>query len=120
MKKVWNPLPRGNCEPYSHRCFIDCQEDMFPCERVGKYGSIGNIVTGYELSEIDKLNKRYDEIIASKCEDCYLSRFCNICAARCHKHTELSVKEKERQCVSEKRWFDIVIKLFLSLKEKVT
>ena len=119
MDRIKNPLPRGNCEFFLHRGFIDVKGDVYPCERVGRLGCFGNVHEDTDFaSRIKALHEEYDGLLKKHCRNCVISRFCGICSSRFREGDRYNAKRFMEQCDAEQKWFDIVIPLFLSLKEK--
>ena len=118
MVAISNPLTHGNCEFLLHRGFVDVDGNCYPCERVGNMGYLGNVNSESDNEEyVQKIHEDYDQIVLDNCKNCIISRFCGICTARCREGNRYNIERFKEQCVSERKWFDFLIPLFLSLKE---
>jgi Arylsulfatase regulator (Fe-S oxidoreductase) len=53
--------------------------EFYICEKMSQQCSIGNVETGINWSNLNKLYRNYFDIVNSNCSNCPFSRLCNLC-----------------------------------------
>lgn len=112
--------PPGQCDIGLQRLFITADGKEFMCERVGRYGQLGNLK--------DKCKKYYNrneaivafsQISSERCKNCYLVRICDMCLAALRSGDHIATQEEiENKCTNKRIWFDLIFYTYLSRKEK--
>ena len=92
--------PPGPCNPGKNRLFITATGNKYMCERVGKYGYLGNIQDNRkQVNLYHKVLKDFKKCITPHCQECLYIRICDA-------------------CYSLFRESDFMIYIFLSKKER--
>lgn len=72
----------GCCLPGMRRLYVDTKGVFYPCERVGKSPSIGNIDDGLDYESIEKYYiNEYESCSLKYCQNCWAIRLCGTCYA---------------------------------------
>ena len=79
------PIPRymhhsGPCVPGIKRCFVSCDGNLYPCERVPELQCtcIGNISSGFEEEKVSSM-LNIGKLSAEECKRCWALRLCMLC-----------------------------------------
>lgn len=91
--------PAGQCLPGKMRLFINCEGDLYPCERVNENNcmKIGNITEGFDYENVRKL-LNIGKITADECSNCFAFQLCNICIKRADDDGIISADKKMQFC----------------------
>lgn len=84
---VWYTVgSKDKLETELHTClnnpycvFISSDGDLFPCEKFGTAGAIGNLDTGFNEEEIKKVAMRYALRRTLLCHSCAAYEYCKLC-----------------------------------------
>jgi len=74
--------PTGSCIPLQKKIFLDCEGNIFPCERVGKEHKMGRVtVKSVEIwyEKIAEKYNRYFNVLKNQCSKCYNINTCPNC-----------------------------------------
>jgi uncharacterized protein len=90
----------GPCMPGVHRLFVRADGALFPCERVNEtldYFQIGTLKEGFDINQIRKI-MNIGKLTENECKECLSLRQCSLCAGQIEFETELTKKEKQKEC----------------------
>lgn len=73
---------------------IDCDGNLFPCEKFSTNLSIGDVWNGFDRNAIQKISHKYALRKTLLCSDCKLVEYCN----RCLTDLKLSFSESKIMC----------------------
>lgn len=120
MKIQKNAFPPGPCTPGVNRLFITATGEKYMCERVGNYGNLGNLYEDKkQIENYHKILTDFRDNITIFCEKCLFVRMCDACFSIFRKGSKMSDKQEIcRICKEKRKWFDFMIYVFLSKKEK--
>ena len=103
----------ASCLSEMDHCFIDCDGNIAPCERLCESFRIGNVRTGIDDSLRVEYNKRFEVLLNSRCNDCWAQRLCNVCP----KQLEYNKTELDYLCRKEKDLAYISLLMFCEMVE---
>jgi uncharacterized protein len=109
----------GPCIPGTQRLFVDVNGNFFPCERVSENSEamrIGHIDTGFDIEKVRTL-LNIGRVTAESCKNCWVFRFCTLCAAAADDTKELSPKIKNLNCIAVRNMQEQSLKDYCTLKE---
>lgn len=109
----------GMCLPGYNRLFIDCDGNMFPCEKVSansKTAKIGNVFEGFDYSKIKKI-MNVGALTANECKNCWCGQFCTCCFKFVDDLNKMSREKKLNECQQIKRSVLKTMKEYVMLKE---
>lgn len=91
--------PNGPCIPGKMRLFVNCLEELYPCERVNedKCMKIGSLDNGFDIDNIKRI-LNISSLTPDKCVNCWAFSKCNICAKRAEERGTFSVEKRNRAC----------------------
>jgi len=74
-------IRRGICVPGSDRLFVDCNGDLFPCEKTDGRGHLrlGHIDSGVDVGKANDVVMAFHEFLVQECASCWLWRLCQVC-----------------------------------------
>ena len=74
-------IRRGICVPGSDRLFVDCNGDLFPCEKTDgrRHLRLGHIDSGVDVRKVNDILVAFHEFLAQECSSCWLWRLCRVC-----------------------------------------
>lgn len=112
--------PPGPCNPGKNRLFITATGNKYMCERVGKYGYLGNIQDNRkQVNLYHKVLKDFKKCITPHCQECLYIRICDACYSLFRESDYMGGEKRIREICNEKcKWFDFMIYIFLSKKER--
>lgn len=112
--------PPGPCNPGKNRLFITATGNKYMCERVGKYGYLGNIQDNRkQVNLYHKVLKDFKKCITPHCQECLYIRICDACYSLFRESDHMGGEKRIREICNEKcKWFDFMIYIFLSKKER--
>ncbi len=72
---------RGICIPSKPRLFVDCNGDLFPCEKTDgfRHLHLGQVSTGVDAQRAFDIVRQFHEFMAQDCASCWMWRLCPIC-----------------------------------------
>ncbi len=92
--------PSGPCIPGQARLFMNCDGDLFPCERVSELCpsvKIGSATDGFDLKRVyDFLNVA--QLTENECKNCWAFTQCNVCGKCAQSDSGFSASEKLKHC----------------------
>lgn len=68
----------GTCIP-GERLFVDVKGIFYPCEKLSRSRSIGDIHKGLDFSLVADYMNEYNNVICNHCCSCDVRRFCTMC-----------------------------------------
>ena len=103
----------ATCMPNEWKLFIDTEGRFHFCEKVKTGFPIGDVENGFDFEKIRQFYRSWSEfIIKTRCWECSVWSFCNVCPAH-------NKKEKEIEIDCSSRRNDIaVLKEYLTFKEE--
>lgn len=113
-------FPPGPCIPGKNRLFITATGEKYMCERVGNYGNLGNLYEDKkQIENYHKVLTDFRDNVTDFCEKCIFVRICDACFSIFREGDKMSNKQRICQiCEEKKKWFDFMIYVFLSKKER--
>lgn len=99
---------------------ITATGNKYMCERVGKYGYLGNIQDNRkQVNLYHKVLKDFKKCITPHCQECLYIRICDACYSLFRESDHMGGEKRIREICNEKcKWFDFMIYIFLSKKER--
>lgn len=117
QREIFN-LPENyevsTCLSNIESCYIDCDGNIAPCEKVCDSFRIGDIETGINESKLESYNNKFISFQNKHCKKCWAQRLCNICP----KHLEYSDTEMEYICLKEREFAKLSLIMFCELVEQ--
>ena len=106
--------PPGPCNPGKNRLFITATGNKYMCERVGNIQDNRKQVNLYH-----KVLKDFKKCITPHCQECLYIRICDACYSLFRESDHMGGEKRIREICNEKcKWFDFMIYIFLSKKER--
>ncbi|MCB2362189.1 radical SAM protein [Clostridium estertheticum] len=72
----------GACIP-GEKLYVTIDGNIHMCEKINSNYPIGNISDGLNYNEIINIINRYNDVVTRKCNECNVTRFCNLCYSQC-------------------------------------
>lgn len=113
----------GPCIPMLSRFFVNCNGDLFSCEKIKesdsvKFGSVHqdddlNYEIMHEFLNIGKMTE-------AECRKCYAFRLCSMCATSCFdcEKNAITAEQKLSACKGVKKRVDSFLLQYIKSKEK--
>ena len=91
--------PNGPCIPGKMRLFVNCDEELYPCERVNEDNcmKIGSLDAGFDFDKV-KAILNISSLSPQKCVNCWAFSKCNICAKKAEEKGAFSLEKRNRAC----------------------
>jgi len=109
----------GPCKPGVMRLFIDCDGNMFPCEKASEtsdFFNIGNIQKGFNTKRIKRIYNIV-KLTPNECKKCWAVQLCYLCAVLCEANGKVTKKTILSKCENVIDNNDYMIKNMLAIKE---
>lgn len=106
-------IPSGPCLPGKTRLFMDCDGNLFPCERVSDCSrcmKIGTLEDGFDYSKIDPL-LNISQLTPEACKDCWAAPLCGVCAKKADVEGAFSSTQKLKACEGSKGYALYLLRL---------
>lgn len=119
MTRQAQGYPPGQCDIGKHRLFITADGNMHICERVGNYGQLGSLADpSFQFNARKRVIEDISSFYERGCNDCYLSRVCDMCCSSMRLGNELKTGEDaQKECDDRRNWYDLIFYAYLSRKE---
>ncbi|MBM4037127.1 MAG: radical SAM protein [Planctomycetes bacterium] len=74
-------IHRGVCIPGREKLFVDCDGNLFPCEKADgrSHLRLGHVSTGVDARRSHAIITAFHEFLAQDCAACWLWRLCRVC-----------------------------------------
>ena len=113
-------FPPGPCVPGKNRLYITALGEKYMCERVGSYGCLGHLE--YSNKKKDKyyaVLEDFRNYVTPYCKNCLYVRICDACFSIFHEGNHFADSNRIISiCKDKQEWFDLMIYVYLSKKEK--
>lgn len=90
----------GPCIPGAKRIFVNCDGELFPCERVSEQSSVmkmGDVDTGVDVEKAKRI-LNVGQVTENECLSCWALLHCSMCAATADNLQTLSSTKKLQGC----------------------
>jgi uncharacterized protein len=108
----------GLCLPGVKRLFVNTEGDLFLCERLDYFESIGSVEKGFDFGTLQRILHHYIAGVKKDCPDCWARYFCNLCFVSVADKNEMDMNLKPSYCDALKRRVESGLRLYLRIMEK--
>jgi uncharacterized protein len=108
------------CIPGSERLFVDCNGDLFPCEKTdGRcHLHLGHVESGVDVHKAYDVLVKFHEFLAQACASCWLWRLCQICLVGPTGGNGYDKDKAGRACESHRRTMTEMLTMYCAILEQ--
>ncbi|MEK4848479.1 radical SAM protein [Paenibacillus sp. FSL H7-0756] len=117
MIREASPLIRpytGTCVP-GEKIYVTTEGKFQICEKINSAYEIGNVHDGLDLERITKVLNDYNQNICVQCQECPISRLCNLCFKNFE--TENGFESNSDICLQQRKTMENLLGEFVSMLE---
>lgn len=113
-------IRRGMCIPSTERLFVDCDGDLYPCEKTDgrRHLRIGRIETGVDVDRVVAVLSEFHEFLAAECSRCWAWRLCRLCLTGPTVGDGYDRARTRRVCEGQRRFLTDTLALYCSILER--
>lgn len=108
----------GCCIPGVRRCFVNTDGNIYACEKIAGFHSIGRIDQYVDINKSYSLLSKYKDISEINCIECWAGNICDLCFISARKGSSFDRDRKNFSCLERLNFFEAIIRLYASLKQK--
>lgn len=108
----------GICLPGEESIFVDISGDIFICEKLDSFISIGSIEKGLDYFKIKQLVDIYREYVVENCKNCWARNLCGDCFVTLAGKGEIDFVDKKKYCETRKLTLSHMLWVYLNIYEK--
>ncbi|MHA6532346.1 radical SAM protein [Paenibacillus sp. BAC0078] len=105
----------GTCVP-GEKLYVTTEGKFQICEKINSAYEIGDIQEGLDLDRITKVLNDYNQNICVHCEECPISRLCNLCFKNFE--TENGFESNSGICLQQRKTIENLLGEFVSMLEE--
>jgi uncharacterized protein len=111
---------RGICIPSKQRLFVDCNGDLFPCEKTDgfRHLHLGNVDTGVDPQRAYDITVGFHEFMAEECAACWMWRLCPVCFVGATVGNGYDRAKARRVCDRHRREMAETLKTYCTILER--
>ncbi|HRT93389.1 MAG TPA: radical SAM protein [Planctomycetota bacterium] len=112
-------IRRGICIPSKQRLFVDCNGDLFPCEKTDgfRHLHLGHVDTGVDARRAYDIIVGFHEFLAEECASCWLWRLCPVCFVGATVGNAYARDKARRVCEMHRREMADTLKTYCTILE---
>jgi len=113
-------IRRGICIPSKQRLFVDCNGDLFPCEKTDgfRHLHLGHVDTGVDARKAYDIIVKFHEFLAAECASCWLWRLCPVCFVGATVGSAYEREKARRVCDIHRREMAETLKTYCTILEQ--
>ena len=110
---------RGICTPGQQRLFVDCDGDLYPCEKTEGYRHLrlGHVDSGVDVDKAYDIMVKFHDFLVRECSSCWMWRLCPVCLVGPTVGHGYDRAKARRACENQRREMTGILKMYCAILE---